>query len=131
MRFTFFPELSETQRGRHPVGLNVVTHDRLLIAGMQIPRALGNFDFRLSRSGMLSDMVRPRGDQHFGPEGSRIFQALVDAVEKSAIAQEDQTQLFNQQKILFAILGTNHGLHSDRDWPIIGLRHQWKIVRGL
>jgi hypothetical protein len=131
MQANSFAELTEAKRSRHPVRLNVVTDERLVWASVQAPRSHRNLGFRFRRARMLSQVLCPGGDEHFGPECPGIFQILLDAVKKSAIPQKDQTKLFNQRKEFFPVFRTNDEFYSDRDGPVIGLRCQREIVRSL
>src|SRR3984957_7377585 len=80
---------------------------------------------------MLPDVVAPRGHQHLGSKGPRIFQVFFDPEEKSAISKKDQTELLGQSKIFFPIFRTNNGLHGNSDRSVVGLRSQRETMRAL
>ena len=89
-------ELTETKRRRHPVGLNIVAHDRSAGAGVQVPSPLGDLSFRFSRSTMLPDVLAPGRHQHLRPKGPWIFQVFFDPEKKRTIPEKDQTELLGQ-----------------------------------
>src|SRR5260221_1183212 len=126
-----FPELTEAKRSRQPVRLKVMTHNRLFVARVHRPHSFSKFGFCFRHACMLSQVLCPRAHQHFCPEGSRMFEVLVDAEKKSAVAQKDQPKLFDRRKVFFPVFRTNYGFHRDHDGPVVRLRRQRKIVRGL
>src|SRR6516164_4176987 len=98
---------------------------------MHPPDALRQLGFSACRAGMLSQMLCPRTDPHFCPEGTWTLQYFIDTEEKSTIAQKDEPELFYQSKEPFPVFGTNDQLGCDCDGPVIGLGCQRKLVCSL
>ena len=84
-----------------------MTHHQFLLARVHRPHALRKLGLGLCHAGVLSEVLCPRVDPHFRPEGARMFEDFVDTVEKSPIAQKDQPKLFRQGKELLPVFRTN------------------------
>jgi hypothetical protein len=84
-----------------------MTHNRLFVACVHRPRSLDKVGFDFRHAGMLSQVLRPRAYEHFCPESAGMFEVLVDAEKKSAVAQKDQPKLFGQRKEFFPVFRTN------------------------
>ena len=105
-----------------------MTHNRLLVACVHRPHALDKLGFGFRHACILSQMLCPRAYEHFCPESTGMFEVLVDAEKKSAVAQKDQPKLFNQRKEFFLVFGTNDQLPRDRDGSVVRFWGQREFV---
>ena len=56
-----FLKLTEAERRRNSVGLNVVAHDGFIVARMEVPGSHRDFRFGFCGARVLSNVIRPRG----------------------------------------------------------------------
>ena len=54
-------ELTEAERRRNSVGLNVVAHDGFIVARVEVPGSHRDFRFGFCGARVLSNVIRPRG----------------------------------------------------------------------
>jgi hypothetical protein len=84
-----------------------VTHNRLFVACVHRQHSLDKLGFGFRDACKLPEMLRPRAYEHFCPESAGMFEVLVDAEKKSAVAQKDQSKLFDQRKEFFPVFRRN------------------------
>ena len=84
-----------------------MTHNGFFVACVHRPRPLDKLGFGFRHACKLSQMLRPRAYEHFCPESAGMFEVLVDAEKKSAVAQKDQPKLFDQLEEFLPVFRMN------------------------
>ena len=68
-----------------------MTHNHIFVARVHRPHSLDKLGFGFRHACKLPHMLRPRAYEHFCSESAGMFEVLVDAGNKSAVAQKDQS----------------------------------------